>query len=51
MIVSPDHESVFSLPPEFITPQDGSEKQDCEQNAAKRWISNHASLFAGTGIV
>jgi hypothetical protein len=38
VIVSPDHESVFSLPPEFITPQDGSEKQDCEQNAAKRWI-------------
>jgi len=24
VIVSPDHESVFSLPPEFITPQDGS---------------------------
>ncbi|UXE60301.1 MAG: hypothetical protein KA717_32685 [Woronichinia naegeliana WA131] len=50
VIVSPDHESVFSLPPEFITPQDGSEKQDCEQNAAKRWISNHASLFAGQKI-
>ena len=30
VIVSPNHESVFSLVPEFITPQDGSEKQDCE---------------------
>jgi hypothetical protein len=30
VIVSPNHESVFSLAPEFITPQDGSEKQDCE---------------------
>jgi len=50
VIVSPDNESVFSLPPEFITPQDGSEKQDCEQNAAKRWISNHASLFVGQKI-
>ncbi|MFM6325362.1 MAG: hypothetical protein ACKPH1_13615 [Microcystis panniformis] len=35
VIVSPDQELVISLPPEFTTPQDGSEKQDCEQNAAK----------------
>lgn len=45
VIVSPDQESVISLPPEFITPQDGSEKQDCEQNAAKRWIASHANWF------
>jgi hypothetical protein len=25
------------LEPEFIWPQDGSEKEDCEQNAIKRW--------------
>jgi hypothetical protein len=50
VIVSPDQQSVFSLAPELITPQDGSDKQDCEQNAAKRWISNHASLFAGQKI-
>jgi hypothetical protein len=50
VIVSPDNESVFSLTPEFVTPQDGAEKQDCEQNAAKRWISNYASLFAGQKI-
>ncbi len=47
VIVSPDQKSVISLPPEFITPQDGSEKQDCEQNAAKRWIASHASWFEG----
>lgn len=45
VIVSPEQESVISLPPEFITPQDGSEKQDCEQNAAKRWLKNHAQWF------
>lgn len=50
VMVSPDQELVFSLPPEFITPQDGSEKQDCEQNAAKRWISSHAALFSGQNI-
>ena len=27
--------------PEFITPQDGHEKQDCENAAAKRWIAAH----------
>jgi hypothetical protein len=50
VIVSPNQDAVFSLPPEFITPQDGAEKQDCEQNAAKRWISNHARLLEGQEI-
>ena len=26
------------LMPEFIAPQDGAEKQDCERNGAKRWL-------------
>ena len=26
------------MPPEFIRPQDGTKKQDCEINAAKRWL-------------
>jgi hypothetical protein len=26
------------LPPEFIVPQDGDNKQDCEFKAAKRWL-------------
>lgn len=37
-IVKPGKKEVFSLPPEFITPQDGSNKQDCEWNALKRWL-------------
>ena len=28
--------------PEFIAPQDGAEKQDCERSAAKRWLATHA---------
>jgi len=42
MIVAPGHTMVLPLMPEFIAPQDGAEKQDCERNAAKRWLSAHA---------
>ncbi len=41
MIVAPGHNMVLPLMPEFITPQDGAEKQDCERNAAKRWLNAH----------
>ena len=33
--------------PEFICPQDGAEKQDCERNAAQRWLIAHAERVAG----
>jgi hypothetical protein len=45
VIASPNVEQVISLDPEFITPQDGHEKQDCETAAAKRWIQRHAGIF------
>ena len=38
VIVKPGAEYVLPLMPEFVVPQDGSEKQDCERNAAKRWL-------------
>jgi hypothetical protein len=41
--VAPGHQQVLPLPPEFIAPQDGAEKQDCERNAAKRWLIRHGS--------
>ena len=50
-IVSPSQASVISLPPEFIRPQDGHDKQDCEQAAAKRWIETHADLFEGRDVI
>jgi hypothetical protein len=46
MIVAPGHNMVLPLMPEFITPQDGAGKQDCERNGAKRWLSAHAQRIA-----
>jgi len=34
VIVAPGQNMVLPLMPEFITPQDGAEKQDCERNGA-----------------
>jgi hypothetical protein len=45
VIASPNIEQVISLDPEFITPQDGHDKQDCETAAAKRWIQRHVGIF------
>ena len=35
VIVAPGNPRVIPLEPEFVTPQDGHEKQDCENTAAK----------------
>jgi len=40
-VVAPGHAMALPLMPEFIARQDGAEKQDCERNAAKRWMSTH----------
>jgi len=45
-LVAPGHKQVLPLPPEFIAPQDGAEKQDCERNAAKRWLAKHGPSLA-----
>jgi len=45
-IVAPGHQHVLPLAPEFIVPQDGAEKQDCERNAAKRWLARHGGSLA-----
>jgi hypothetical protein len=39
VIVCPGQNHVIPLVPEFIVPQDGHDKQDCENAAAKRWLS------------
>src|ERR1019366_3643182 len=43
-IVAPGHNMVVPLMPEFIVKPDGAEKQDCERNAAKRWLAAPAIL-------
>lgn len=50
VIVAPGNRNVISLQPEFITPQDGNEKQDCENAAAKRWIRQYAVMYKELGI-
>lgn len=42
-LVKPGMKQVLPLPPEFIVPQDGHEKQDCERAASKRWLAEHAA--------
>jgi ribosomal protein S26 len=38
VVVHPDIKKAISLRPEFIIPQDGHKKQDCENAAAKRFL-------------
>jgi hypothetical protein len=45
-IVAPGHAMVVPLMPEFIVKPDGAEKQDCERNAAKRWLARHSQRMA-----
>ena len=42
----------FSLPlaPEFVPPQDGDEKQDCELSAARRWLQQWGATYAPLGV-
>ena len=50
VLSSPDSSEVLVLEPEFIVPQDGAEKQDCERRAAQRWIERNGSRFAGRQV-
>src|SRR3954462_2575277 len=45
-VVAPDHNRVVPLEPEFIVPQDGHDKQDCESRAVRRWRERHGRRHA-----
>ena len=45
VIVAPRQNKVIPLPPEFIVPQAGHAKQDCENAAAKRWLQKQAATY------
>ncbi len=45
VIVAPGQAQVIPLRPEFITPQDGHTKQDCEIAAAKRWLEQNTDRY------
>jgi hypothetical protein len=46
VIVQPGNKRVIALEPEYITPQDGKEKQDCEIEAGKRWVDKYGDFYA-----
>lgn len=46
VIAAPGNTRVIALEPEFIVPQDGQEKQDCERAAAKRWLEQYGTRYA-----
>jgi hypothetical protein len=50
VIVAPGNSRVIPLEPEFITPQDGHDKQDCENTAAKRWLSVYGARYRALGV-
>jgi hypothetical protein len=50
VIVAPHQNKVIPLPPEFIVPQDGHAKQDCENAAAKRWLRKYAATYRAHNI-
>jgi hypothetical protein len=45
-LVAPGHNRVVPLIPEFIVPQDGHDKQDCESRAARRWLVANGARYA-----
>jgi len=47
VIVKSGNSSVLPLSPEFMTPQDGHEKQDCERAATKRWVKRNTAMLKG----
>ena len=51
VLVKADQSKVVALAPEFITPQDGQTKQDCELNAAYRWLLRHGPRWGQYGAV
>jgi len=51
VIVAPDNPHVLPVPPEYIVPQDGQVKQDCERAASKRWVTQHAAQYAAWNAV
>jgi hypothetical protein len=50
VIVCPGQPQVLALPPEYLMPQDGHGKQDCERAAGKRWLHTHAAQISPHGI-
>jgi hypothetical protein len=50
VLLQPGRDKVIALAPEFVQAQDGADKQDCELNAAKRWLARRGATYAPLGV-
>ncbi len=50
VLVSPKQNAVVALAPQFVQPQDGHDKQDCELAAAGRWLAQWGAHYAPWGM-
>jgi hypothetical protein len=50
VIVCPGQAQVIPLVPEFVVPQDGHDKQDCENAAAKRWLVQYGQRYSALDV-
>ena len=50
-LIHPDRKEVLPLPPEMIIKQDGTAKNDCERNAAKRFFANFREAFPDLKVI
>jgi hypothetical protein len=50
VLVAPGKEQVVALAPEFVHPQDGHDKQDCELAATGRWLTQWSAHYAAWRI-
>jgi hypothetical protein len=50
LLVAPGQARVIALEPEFVRPQDGVAKQDCELRAAERWLARNTAHFGAATV-
>lgn len=50
VMVCPGQSHVIPLVPQFIGPQDGHDKQDCETAAAKRWLAQQGRRLSALNV-
>jgi hypothetical protein len=50
VLVAPGQKNVIALPPEFVQPQDGHDKQDSELAASARWLDQWGAHYGAWGI-
>jgi len=49
-LVKPGCDKVIPLAPGFVRTEDGADKQDCELNAAKRWLADYGPELKRLGV-